>query len=73
MTFGEKVTKLREEKGYSKVEFAEKVGITNTMIGFIEKNEKIPSLAVFKQIVTVLGVSADYLLGTDEKERSDGK
>ncbi len=70
MTFGERLTELRIENGYSKRnEFAEKLGIPSTTLRNYETDAREPGHTFLKQISELFNVSVDYLLClTDEKE-----
>ena len=43
--FGEKLAKLRENKGLSQVQFAELLGVTKGMISAYETSVRMPSQA----------------------------
>lgn len=70
MTFGERLTQLRKEHGYStRNEFAEKLGIPSTTLRNYETDVREPGHIFLKQISEMFNVSVDYLLClTDEKE-----
>ena len=55
---GKRIRTIREEKGWKQEVFAEKVGLSPTYIGMIERGEKIPKLETFVRIANVLNVSA---------------
>ena len=61
-TIGKRIRFFREEKKWSQEVFAEKLGLSLTYIGMIERGEKIPKLETFIKITNTLGVSADQLL-----------
>lgn len=61
-SIGKRIRKFRETKGWRQEDFAERVGISVTYAGMIERGEKIPKLETFITIANVLGVSADQLL-----------
>lgn len=61
-TIGKRIRKYRESKGWRQEEFAEKIGLSVTYTGMIERGEKIPKLETFINIANVLEVSADLLL-----------
>ena len=61
-TIGKRIRFFREEKKWSQEVFAEKLGLSLTYIGMIERGEKIPKLETFIKIANVLAVSADQLL-----------
>lgn len=70
MTFGERLTQLRKENGYStRNEFADRLGIPNTTLRNYETDAREPGHTFLKQISELFNVSVDYLLClTDEKE-----
>ena len=59
---GKRIRKYREAKGYRQEDFAERVGLSVTYIGMIERGEKVPKLETFITIANALEVSADLLL-----------
>lgn len=59
---GKRIRKYREAKGWRQEDFAEKVGLSVTYTGMIERGEKVPKLETFITIANALGVSADLLL-----------
>ena len=61
-SIGKRIRKYREERGWRQEDFAEKIGLSVTYTGMIERGEKIPRLETFINIANVLGVSADLLL-----------
>lgn len=70
MSFGERLTQLRKENGYStRSEFAEKIGIPSTTLRNYETDVREPGHTFLKQISEFFNVSVDYLLClTDDKE-----
>ena len=61
-SIGKRIRKVREQKGWRQEDFAEKIGLSVTYTGMIERGEKVPKLETFITIANVLGVSADQLL-----------
>ncbi len=61
-SIGKQIRKARERKGWRQEDFAEKIGLSVTYTGMIERGEKVPKLETFITIANVLGVSADQLL-----------
>ena len=61
-TIGKRIRKCREAKGWRQEDFAEKLGLSVTYTGMIERGEKIPKLETFITIANTLGVGADLLL-----------
>jgi len=66
--FGKEVQKLREGMGVTRAEMAEAVGVSHKHLQLIERNGKAPSLHVFVEIVTYLGISVDRFLYPDRKD-----
>lgn len=61
-SIGKQIRKYREKKGWRQEDFAEKIGLSVTYTGMIERGEKVPKLETFINIANVLGVSTDLLL-----------
>lgn len=61
-SIGKRIRKYRESKGWRQEDFAEKIGLSVTYTGMIERGEKIPKLETFITIANALEVSADQLL-----------
>lgn len=61
-SIGKRIRKCRENKGWRQEDFAEKIGLSVTYTGMIERGEKVPKLETFITIANVLGVSTDLLL-----------
>ena len=54
---GEAVLARRKDLGLSQTALAEMVGVHQTMIGFIERGEKLPSFDLLIRLQDALGVS----------------
>jgi len=61
-TIGKRIRKYRVAKGWRQEDFAERIGLSVTYTGMIERGEKVPKLETFITIANVLEVSADLLL-----------
>lgn len=61
-SIGKRIRKYREAKGWRQEDFAEKIGLSVTYTGMIERGEKVPKLETFITIANALEVSADMLL-----------
>jgi XRE family transcriptional regulator, master regulator for biofilm formation len=73
---GERIKKLRKEKGYSLSVLAEQAGVSKSYLSYLERNVKNnPSLQFLSKIATTLETSIEYLLGEEkivkENELSD--
>jgi len=60
--FGDKIRKLRKEKGLSQEELAEKANLHRTYIGMIERAEKNITLLNISKIANALGISLKELM-----------
>lgn len=68
MTFGNRIKKLRTDKGLTLDQLAQATGSSKSYIWELEnKNPPRPSAEKLSSIATALGVTVDYLLGADEQ------
>lgn len=69
-TFGEKLAYLRNKKGYSQEEVADRLGIAKSTLGMYETNKRQPGHDMTKKISDFYEVTTDWLLGnySDNKE-----
>ena len=70
MTIGERIKKARIDQNMSSTELAKRLGKSQTSITEIEKNRSVKQLEQLKRICEILNVSADEILGLNEKEHS---
>src|SRR6266508_150836 len=63
MNFGARLAELRKAAGYTQVEFAQDVGISQRMVAYYEDPAAHPPAHLLPDMARVLGVSADELLG----------
>jgi transcriptional regulator with XRE-family HTH domain len=71
---GERVQRLREQRGLSVQELAERAGTTYQSIWRIERgDQRDPSVALVRSIARALGVGVDHLIGmfSEDAERSE--
>lgn len=65
--FAERLKELRIEKGLTRKEFANKVGVfTPAAVGLWEKGKRVPNFDVVISIAQFFGVSIDYLAGLED-------
>ena len=67
LTFGEKVRNLREDADMNQSELAQKLGMTQRKISYIECNRNEPSIDDIIAICRFFNISSDYLLGLPKK------
>ena len=66
MTLGQKIKKLRVEKGLTQKDLADKVFVTFQTVSKWEKDENEPDVATLKSLAKVFDCSLDYLLSEEE-------
>lgn len=62
MTLGDKLLHLRQARGWSQEELAEKLGVSRQSISKWETGASVPELAKIPEIAGCFGVTTDYLL-----------
>jgi XRE family transcriptional regulator of biofilm formation len=71
MHIGERIQRLREDRGWTQTELAAKAQIKQPVISRLESQvQDSVSSEALKRLARVLGVSADYLIGMYEEEES---
>jgi transcriptional regulator with XRE-family HTH domain len=56
------VRRLREEKGWSQEDYADRAGIHRTYVSDIERGRRNPTVTIVEKLAVPLGVSASKLL-----------
>lgn len=59
---GERLRGIRENMKMNREEFSEKIDITDSFLGQIERGERALSVKTLRKVVRYTGISADYLL-----------
>lgn len=70
--FGERLAALRNEKGLSQYELAEKLAFSRGQIGNYEQGTREPDFANLIKIADFFQVSIDYLLGRSDDRSFKG-
>ena len=65
--FGENVRELRNKKGYTQEQFAEKADLHRTYIGMIERAEKNITLINIEKIAKALDINIKQLLNENKE------
>ena len=60
---GKRLSKLRKEAGYTQVELAKELEVTQRMISYYEGHSEFPPSTLLPKLAILLGVSSDELLG----------
>lgn len=71
MNTGKIIADLREQKGWSQTDLADKSKVSRVMIGKYERGEAVPSIEAAKKIADALEVSLDYLVGEGINSKFD--
>lgn len=61
-SIGKTIAELRKEKGWTQVELAEKLQVSDKTVSKWEKDNGAPSVEFFPALAEVLGVSIDYIM-----------
>jgi len=64
---------LRDKKGWSQADLADKSGVSRVMVGKYERGEAVPSIDAAKKIADALKTSLDYLTGDTKTPAYDKK
>jgi len=73
MSFDKTITALRKERNWSQADLAERIDVSQVMIGKYERGDAIPSIDVAKKIADAFAVSLDYLVGEGQHAAFDKK
>ncbi len=71
VNFGDKLKTLRTEAGMTQTDLAKRLNITKSVVSYYELQERTPSPDVLIQLADIFHVSADYLLGINNKKMID--
>jgi transcriptional regulator with XRE-family HTH domain len=69
-SLGQRIARLRKERGYTQIDLAKKIGITQALVSDYERNRLRPHHEMVIRFALALEVSADELLGL--KQIKDG-
>jgi transcriptional regulator with XRE-family HTH domain len=72
-SFGVRLKKSREQKGWSQTDLAQKSGLTPAAISQIEADDRQPSFKTLSSLAAALGISVGYLLGEEPELPSELK
>jgi transcriptional regulator with XRE-family HTH domain len=68
-SFGQRLAALRKAAGFTQVELAAELGISQRMVAYYESPNATPPANLLPQLASVLGVSIDELFGRAPKRR----
>ena len=67
MTIGSNIRKMREHKGLTQCELAERAGVTQVYISYCESGRKEPSLKFCRKLAAILSCPISAIVETDER------
>lgn len=74
MLFGDRLRKLREEKGMTQAELGELIGVSDRVLGYYESNDRFPKKPeLLQKLSEIFKVSLDYLIGSDGSFMKDAE
>lgn len=68
-SFGQRLARLRKEKGYTQEDIASKITISPQAVSKWENDVSSPDILVLSSLADILGVSVDVLLGREETSK----
>ena len=68
MTLGQKLKKLRADKGMTQKDLAEQLHVTFQTVSKWENDENEPDISTLKELAKLYDVSVDYLISEDEEK-----
>ncbi len=69
MNFAERLRELRIQRGFSQVELAKKLGLSNSTISMYERGEREPDFDTLDLIGDFFNVDVNFLLGKEDGSR----
>ena len=72
MNFGQRLHRLRQEKGLSQAQLAKELGFFQAAIGYWERGEKAPSMDAVN-IIAFFHVSINWLYGIEEPDTTESE
>ena len=73
MNFGQRLHRLRQEKGLSQTQLAKELGFSQAAIGYWERGEKAPSMDAVNIIAGFFHVSINWLYGIEEPDATESE
>lgn len=66
---GQRLKLSRLQNNFTRKQVAEIIGVSTSLIGLYETNERLPSLPLLIKLASCYKVSTDYLLGCEAPEK----
>lgn len=71
MSLGDRLRKLREQKGLTQTEFAARLKIPNQNVSNYERGFRQPDYETLQRFADYFEVTTDYLLGREDKKSAN--
>ena len=68
--FGKRLVNLRKSAGYTQTELAKELSVSQRMISYYEGHAEFPPSSLLPELVRLLGITADELLGITSPKKS---
>jgi ribosome-binding protein aMBF1 (putative translation factor) len=69
VALGRRIVRLRESKGWDRVELARRLGVTRARLGYWERGEHTPPMEALIGLRRELGISIDELVTGEQSNR----
>lgn len=69
--FGQRLKKLRKQRGMTQKQLADLIGVQNSIISFYEVGDRFPSPEIIIKLAAIFHTSTDYLLGVERNRTID--
>lgn len=66
---GAQIRKHRKQKGWTQEQLAEKIGVSVTYLGYMERGERMPGLWTFLEILNCLDIAWEEVVITENSEK----
>lgn len=63
MSYGSRIAKLREQKGWTQEELSERIGISRASLSHYEKDRREPNLETLTRLADVFKTTIDQIIG----------
>jgi len=72
-TLGQRITRTRKERGFTQVELAAKIGVIQSIVSAVERDERKLSAEMAVRFALALDVTMDELLGSGAAKSRNGR
>jgi transcriptional regulator with XRE-family HTH domain len=72
-TLGQRLSRMRKERGYTQAELAEKIGLIRYLISDYERDKRRPNYEMIIRLALALEVTTDELLGLKQSKSKGNK